>query len=267
MADDRAALLTLTLGQYDLLSLQEWAMNALIMDWSEDQVILEMRKRPEFRSRFAGMFMLEEKGEPPISVEQYLQYEQTAHALANMWGMTLTKEEVDNLIGGSVSPVELQARFDITAEAIYESDDETIAELIRYGGINDGDVMRYFMNPQQEMGVLQSRFRQAQIAGAALRTGWGQLTQMQAERLQEAGLTREQAQTGFGEMARMDEVFAPFNINEDMITRDEQVAFLAGDMDAAEKIERRQRERVGEFAGSSSFAQGKEGFAVGAASQ
>jgi hypothetical protein len=269
MADVRAssAFITLELQRYGLGSLTDWALNAIVNDWSEDQVIAELYNRAEFKSRFAGMFALEAAGKPTVSVDEYIAYEKTVHALAAQWGMSLSKDEVDTLIANEVSNVEVQARFDLTAEAMFESDDETISELVRMSNVQAGDLMRYFMDPKEELGVLQSRFRQAQIAGASLRTGWGQLTQLQAERLQQTGMTREQAQTGFGELARMGEIVNPFSNTEDIITADEQIAFLAGDMDAAMKLETRQRTRLAEFGGSSSFAQGKEGFAVGGATQ
>jgi len=268
MADTQAtqaAYLAEILRGYGLESLNDWARNAIIFDWSQEQFVLELYKRPEFRSRFAGMFVLEAAGKPPISVDEYLAYEKTAHSTAAMWGLTLTKDEVDNLIGSEVSTIELGVRFDLTAEALF-SDDETVSELLRMNpAAQAGDLMRYFMNPKEELGRLQSTFRQAQIAGAALRTGWGQLTETQAERLREVGLTREQAQTGFGELARMDQVMNPFSLSEDIITEEEQVAFLSGDLEAAARIEGRQRARLAEFAGSGGFAQGEQGFAVGAA--
>jgi hypothetical protein len=270
MADTttQAAYLAEILRGYGLESLNDWARNAIIFDWSQEQFVLELYKRPEFRSRFAGMFALEAAGRPPVSVDEYLAYEKTAHSTAAMWGVTLSKEEVDNLIAGEVSNIELGARFDLAAEAMFNSDDETISELLRMNpNVNGGDLIRYYMNPKEELGKLQTSFRQAQIAGAAVRTGWGQLSLEQAQRLQEVGLTREQSQTGFAELARMDQVMNPFSITEDIITEEEQVQFLAGDVEAAARIEGRTRARLAEFAGTGGFAQGQQGFAVGSANQ
>ncbi len=268
MADVSSAYITQVLQQYGLGSLTDWALQAIVNDWSQDQILLELYKRDEFKKRFAGMFAREASGLSPVSVDEYIAYEKMAHAGAAMWGMTLSKDEVDNLIANDVSNIEFNARLDLTAEAVFQSDDETLAELTRMNpNVSSGDLMRYFMNPKEELGKLQSSFRQAQIAGAALRTGWGQLTQEQASRLQEVGLTREQSQTGFSQLARMDQIMNPFSISEDIITEEEQVAFLAGDVDAAAKIETRQRQRVGEFAGSGSFAQSQSGFAVGEATE
>lgn len=265
MADTRGIYLNEILRQYGLESLSDWAHEAIINDWSQEQFVIELYKRPEFQKRFAGMFQLEANKRPPISVEEYLAYERAIHAQAAMWGMTLEKDLVDQMIGNEVSNVEAQGRFDLAAEAMYESDDETIAELMRMSNVQSGDIMLYFMNPKEEYGKLQNSFRQAQIAGAAMRTGWGQLSQIQAQRLQETGMTREQSMVGFGELARMGEALKPFALSEDVITEEDQVEFLAGDVVAAQKIEGRIRSRLAEFEGSGGFAAGEGGFAVGAA--
>ena len=104
-----------TLRRYGLLSLLDWAANAIINSWSPDQIVLEMYKRPEFKTRFPAIFELEAAKKPAISVQEYLAYEKTAASMAAMWGVELNKDEVDGLISNLVSPIELEKRFDLTA--------------------------------------------------------------------------------------------------------------------------------------------------------
>lgn len=254
-----------TLRRYGLSSLLDWAAAAIINSWSPDQIVLEMYKRPEFKKRFPAIFELEAQNKPAISVEEYLSYEKTAHSMAAMWGTELSKDEVDGLIANLVSPIELESRFDLGAEALYESDDETISELSRMSGADMGKLIKFFMDPKKEIGTLQSEFRQAQIAGVALRTGWGRLTQQQAERLRETGMDREGAQTAFSTLASMGEVFSPFSRTESGISQERQIEFLAGDVDAAREIEARVAKRKAEFEGTGGFAAGEQGFATGTA--
>jgi hypothetical protein len=254
-----------TLKEYGLLSLVNWASNAIVNGWSEDQVVLELYKRPEFRNRFAGIFMLEAANKPPVSVNEYLAYEKSVHAQAAMWGMELTKEEVDNLIGNEISPVEVERRFDLAAAAEFESDAETRSELDRMFGVSLGQRMKYWMNPKKELGTLQQQYRMAEIGGAALRTSYGQITSDQARRLTEAGLTREAALTGFGQLSQMGELFTPLDIGEGAITQDQQIELLAGDADVQELIQERERRRQAEFQGSGGYAASQEGFATGVA--
>jgi hypothetical protein len=248
-----------------LESLTQWAANAIINGWSESQVMLELYERPEFKDRFAGMFALKAKNKPPISINEYLAYEKSIHSLAAMWGMEVTKQEIDEMIGGEVSMMEAERRMDIAAAAVYESDAEERSELERMFGINLGQQMKFWMDPKRELGVLQQNYRMAQVAGAALRTGYGQITIDQAQRLTEAGVSKEQAITGFGELVKSAELFTPLSSGELEITDDQQIELLAGDADVRELLAQRQRSRSAEFEGGGSYAVSDKGFATGLA--
>lgn len=253
------------LQQYGLTSLTQWASDALVKGWTEDQLMLEMYNRPEFRTRFAGMFQREAKGLPPMSVDEYLSYEKTVTATASMWGMTLSKDEIDNMIGNDVSAQEADTRMQIAATAAYDSDPETRAELERLWGITGGQVMKYWMDPKKELGNLQQQYRIGEIAGQALRSNYGQITEAQARRLTEAGLTRDTALSGFEQFARQAQLFSPLDFGEQAIGQDVQIEALAGDASAGQAIEQRAERRKAEFSGGGEFVAGKEGFATGSA--
>jgi hypothetical protein len=254
------------LKQYGLSSLTDWASQAIIKGWSEEQIMVELYKRPEFKTRFPGIFARETANLAPISVDEYLQYEKVAQALGSTWALQLSKQEVDDLISNDVSPQELEERFNIAATAVHQADEETRLELGRLFNISTGNMMRYWMDPKKELGDLQSQYRMGEIAGAALRSGYNnKLTNAQAYRLQQAGLTRDQATQGFGQLATMDELFSPLDFGEQDISQDQQIEFLAGDADVAEQIEGRQARRQAEFKGGGGPAAGEEGFATGEA--
>lgn len=258
-------MMTQALKDYGLESLTEWASNALIFGKSEDQVMLELYERPEFRTRFAGMFAREDAGLPAISVQDYINYENVASSLGSTWGLNLSKSEVDNLIANNVSAQELEQRFTIASTAVYESDVNTRNELTRLFGIGDEQLMRYWMDPKAELGKLQQQYRMGEIAGAALRTGFGQLTSDQASRLQQSGITGQTAVQGFEQLAGMSELYTPLDEGEDVITTDTQIGALVGNATDAQTIEKRQQRRKAEFEGGGGFAAGQEGFATGSA--
>lgn len=253
------------LERYGLSDLSDWASQALVQGKSEEQIMLEIYDQPTFRTRFAGIFTRETSGLAPISIDQYLEYEQMAGSLGSTWGLNLSKSEVDALIGNDVSPQELEQRFTIAATAVYESDVETRSELSRLFNIGSDQLMRYWMAPQQELGTLQQQYRMGEIAGAALRSGFGQIDQSQASRLQQSGITRDQAATGFGQLASMAELFSPLDSGEDAITLDEQVDILTGDAAVAKEVEQRANRRKAEFEGGGGFASGDQGFSTGEA--
>lgn len=253
------------LRRYGLESLTGWASRAVINGWSPEQIMLELYNRPEFKTRFAGLFMRETRNLPPISVDEYLSYEKTVTALASTVGMNLSKDEMDNMIGYDVSPVEAEKRIGIAATAVYEADDETKSELARMFGVNPGAMMKYWMDPRKELPALQQQYRMGEIAGAAMRSKYGQLTGAQAQRLQEVGLDRDQAAQGFAQLAAMHELFTPMDMTESGVGQDNQVEFLAGNSEVAQEIEKTASKRKAEFEGGGSFAQGKTGFATGTA--
>lgn len=253
------------LKKYGLESLTDWASQAMIEGKSQDQVLLEMYDQQAFRTRFAGMFKREANGYLPVSIDDYLNYENIASSLGATWAMNLTKAEVDNLIANNVSAQELEQRFTIAAAAVYEDDPFTRSELTRLFNIGQGQLMRYWMDPKSEMGNLQQQYRMGQIAGASLRTGFGQINATQAQRLQMAGLTQEQAVQGFGQLSQMSELFQPLDEGEDEIGMDEQLNILTGDSTAIQKVDERANRRKAEFGGSGGYAAGQTGFATGQA--
>lgn len=257
--------MTAILKRYGLESLADWASNALIEGKSQDQILLEMYDQQAFKTRFAGMFAREAKGLNPISIDEYLSYENVAQSLGSTWGLNLSKQEVDDLIANDVSAQELESRFTIAATAVYEDAPETRSELTRLFGIGTENLMRYWMDPKRELGNLQQQYKMGQLAGAALRTGFGQITLSQAERLQQAGLTEDQAMQGFGQLETMSGLFDRIDANEEDFTIDEQLGLLTGNADAAKKAEERARKRKAEFEGAGGFAAGSEGFATGTA--
>lgn len=253
------------LDRYGLGSLADWASTAIIQGWSEDQILLELYNRPEFKARFPAIDARRNLHLPPISIDEYLQYEKMASSLGSTWGLSLSKAEVDALITNDVSAVELEQRFNIAATALYDSDIETRQELERLFNVSTPQLMRYWMDPKKELPALQQQYRMGEVAGAALRTGFGQITADQALRLTEAGLNRESASRGFALLASSQELFTPINFGETAIDTPTQIEFLAGDAAAAQAIEAQAQRRKAEFEGGGQYASSQQGFATGKA--
>jgi hypothetical protein len=253
------------LTRYGLQGLTKWATEAIVQGKSQAQIVNELFDHPVFKSRFPGIENRRKAKLPPMSVDEYLEYESLASSLGSTWGLRLSKKEVDALISNDVSPSELEQRFNIAATAVFESAPETRGELSRLHGANLGDLMRYFMNPKEELGILENRFRTAEIAGAALRTGYGQVEKSEARQLMEAGLDEDRAMEGFGTLSRIRPLFSPMHLGETEINRQVQLEFLAGDIEAAQIIERRAQQRIAQFEGQGGFTPGREGFTTGVA--
>lgn len=259
-------LLQQALNRYGLGSLLDWASEALVQGWSEDQIMLELYNRPEFNARFPAIKVRETKGLPPITPEDYLNYEQGVYALNAQWGMNITKQQIDTMIGNNKSFREAEEVVSIAAAAVFEDTSETRQSLARlYPEITHGDLITYWMNPSANLGTLQTKYRASQLAGAGLSASYGELTQQQAERLVQAGLDRSSALSGFAELVANEDLFRSTIGTEEDIGQDQQIELLAGNADIAQQVKRRAESRLAEYEGSSTFAAGQEGFAVGSA--
>lgn len=248
------------LKRYGLDELAGWAALMAISGASPDAIELSLYDQPAFRTRFKGIFDLEAAGKPPISPEEYLEYEQSSHALARSYGISLTKDEVDKMIGGAVSVREAEQRITFAGQAMYESSPEVRAELKRLYNVTDGQLSKYWMDPKIEAAKLQQRFVAARLSASATSAGYDQLSAAEGERLASSGLTEEGATSGFQSLVKMQELFRPIDITESAIDREAQLGFLATGA-GAEELEKRARKRTAEFEEGGEFATGSTGIA------
>lgn len=257
--------LKILLTSYGLQGLVGWATQQIINGNSEEEIMLQLKVHPIFHQRFPAIVWRQNDGLPPLSVDQYLEYEQTAHQFASMYGFPITQDDINHLLSNDVSPKELEERFTITAAAVYSSTPEERAAFSELWGVSSGQLMRYWMDPKKELPKLQQQYRAGQIAGAAMRSGYGRITRDQAERLESIGMEENQALTAFASLDDMLELFSPLDEFESKIDQDAQVEMIAGNADVAQQVEKRASKRVAEFGGTGEFSAGEEGFATGSA--
>lgn len=255
-----------TLNRYGLGSLLTWATQAIVQGWSDDQILLELYERPEFNARFPAIKAREAAGFPPLNPEDYLAFEDMVYGMSTMWGMKITQQQIDTMLSKNVSAREAEERINLAVAAVYEDDSETRQEIMRMYDVGIGDLANYWMDPKTTMGVLQQQYRTAQIAGASLRSGYGQLTEVQARRLLSSGMNRESALTGFSELVAAEDLFKSYLDTEEDIDQDTQVELLAGNADVAKSMENRAKRRLAEYQAGGGFAAGQTGFGVGSAS-
>lgn len=269
MATVVGPLLSQLLARYGLESLAPWLAERITQDTSEEQIQLELYDRPEFKARFPAVAAREKAGLPPVSIEEYLTYENQMSQVSRAYGITLDKSKVDALISNNVSAAEAEDRVGIAARAVYQTDQTTRAELSRLYGIETGDLINYWLDPRDQMPVLQRKFVTGQIAGEAKRAGFReQLTAGQAGYLYEAGVTGENAGEAFGKLIEAETLFQATDRTETDIGVDDQLALVAGDVRVGQEVVRRAGRRVAAFEGGGSFAAGKTGIAgLGSASK
>ena len=257
------AIINKALSEFGLGALGEWAWSTYLDAGNVDQVMLDLRQRPEYQARFAGMKALADKGRA-ISESQYVDLERTYVQLYKAVGLPASfydqPDDFAALIGGEVAPTELRERLQMATVAATSAPREVREELKRLYGVDEGALTAYYLDPNRALPILQQQFASSSVASASRRAGYGDLSRTEAERLASLGLTEDQAAKGFGELARSTELFGALpGEATGTIDRASQLGVLEGNAAAIARLNRRVEERRAAFGGGGGFASDRSG--------
>ena len=266
---DATAYLRGLLRDYGLEELSEWAYEQVIQGNSPTIIRQMLWEQPAFKKRFKVIFDRRDKGLPAISVDEVLDYERKARQMFQAAGLPAgfydSPDDFYQFLANDVSLTELNSRVELARDYVYRTDATTRAEAQRLYGLTEGQEIAYVLDRNRALPLIQSQFLAAQNAGASRRSGYGQLTLTEAERLASMGIDPARAEQGFGALVQSRQLFDALpglEQSEDTITRDEQLgAAFGGDAKAREKLDRRGESRVASFKGGGNFVADREGFA------
>jgi len=248
------------LERYGIGSLGPWLSNMIITGASEEQMMLELYERPEFKARFPAIETRRRAGLSPVSVDEYLEYEAVTRTAAKALGVDVSQEEINGLLSNDVSAKEAQDRLSIAARAVYRTDANTRDELNRLYGVTTGDLVRYWLDPKKEAPVLERRFATAMISGEARRSGFQQeLNVEQLEYLYGRGMEGENAAEAFGKLVANQELFESVDQTEQDISVDDQLKVLTGDVGLSGQVAKRGEKRAARFQEGGQFSTGSTG--------
>lgn len=259
------------LEEYDLGSLGTWLKDLIMKgDITEPAALIQqIRQRDEYKQRFPAMSARRSAGLNAISESEYLRLENEYRRILRASGLPPAgfdqPEELSRLIGYDVSPAELQARINDGYQQVAQAKPEVVNQFRRMYGLTDGDLAAYFLEPERTLPYLLRQARSAQIAGEARIQAGLELGVSQAEELATAGVTQQQAQTGFQAIAGAQELFGGLaGTTEQAIGTEEQIAGVFGTSAAAQqRIRQRTRERQSVFEAGGRFAAGQGGTVTG----
>jgi|DEB0MinimDraft_10_1074344.scaffolds.fasta_scaffold01362_6 hypothetical protein len=250
------------LAEYDLQELGPF-VNRMVFEENvidTNIIIGEIRQQDVYKKRFAGNIARRNAGLNVLSEGEYIAMENAYRQLMRQSGLPVgfydANDDFTNLIANDVSIAELSERVNQGYEAVMNADPAVVSEMRRLYNIGDGELAAYFLDPEKATPTLLQQARSAQIAGQAVLQAEMQLTEDQARQLAQAGVTAEQARSGFGAIAQAEELFGalPGQTGED-ISQAEQVAGVFGTSAAAQqRIRQRTRERQAEFEAGGGFA-------------
>lgn len=258
MADAGFAALEALLRSYDLAELLPWAREQFVEGRTADEVSLGLRQQEAFRRKYRVIFDREAQGKAPVSVAEVVEFRTRARQIERMYGMPDGFVDPDRLMLADVSIAELGDRVQL-ASSYVDSRPDVTDQLQRLYGLGRGAAIAFALDPESAEPAIVRTFNAAQVAAQAQRQGFGALAREEAEMLTGLGVDEAAAAQGFGTLTRAGELTRTLEGEQPTITRQDELALVAGSAEAAGKLDRRARERRATFDEGGGFLAGNDG--------
>lgn len=189
---------------------------------------------------------------------QYISYRNTVKEAAARYGVMddlVTNDRIAGFIAGRNSAAEIADRMGQAAQAAATTPAETYAVLQEYYGVNNGDLISFYLDPDATEAMLQRRYTAARIGTEAARQQFG-INVTEAENLATRGVTVDEATQGFATAAQRQGFMQG---RGETASREDIIGASFGSNEAATKVERIAQSRVGQFQQGGSFTQSERG--------
>lgn len=191
---------------------------------------------------------------------QYISYRNTVSEAAQRYGIDealITKDKIASYIGNRTSAAELSDRMSQAATAVATTPVETISILRDYYGVQNGDLISFYLDPETTEATLQKRYTSARIGTEAMRQQFAIDVNL-AEDLAMRGVTVSEAEAGFG-TARRQAVFTQGR--GETATQRALIGAQFGEEESRRQIERIAKSRGGEFQQGGGYSTTQQGVA------
>lgn len=189
---------------------------------------------------------------------QYIEYRNTIREAAERYEIDsslVTNDRIAQYIGGRNSAAEIVDRMNMAATAVATTPPETISILRDYYGVNSGDLVSFYLDPDETEAMLTKRYTAARIGTEAARQRFG-VSRTEAEDLAMRGITAAEAEQGFAQASQQTAFMEGFG---ETATREDILGAAFGSEAAAEKVTRIAQSRMGRFQEGGGFAAGAQG--------
>jgi hypothetical protein len=234
-------------AQYGLQALVEPLKRLITSGASPAEFTIELRKSPAYQARFAANADRIKKGLKAISEAEYLDLEDQYQSVMRNYGLPESyyargdmgvQPGFNQFIANDVSALELEDRIATAQKRVLNANPEVLQAIKDFYGdsITNGDILAYTLNPTKGLEDIKRKVTAAEIGGAAIQSGL-RTGMARAEELGAAGITKQQAQQGFGTIAgglqRGSQLASIYGENPYTQTTAEQEVFgLAGQTEA-----------------------------------
>jgi hypothetical protein len=258
------------LDRYGLGELSNWAWEQIVAGASPEQTIQSLREQDSYKARFAGIIERQKKGLPPMSEEEYIEWETRAGEIMHFYGLPIgfydDPQDFSNMIGGDVSLRELEGRVVIARDAAQNAPADVVQILADQYGIDAGGLTAFYLDPDRALPTLERQFAAGQIMAQDQRRDFGfkSISMNEAENIVREGVDPEDTRTSLGALEAGQELMHDLSGQGggSRFSRQDYLNYLKGDEMAARKLERTGRERVSGHRGGDTggFAGGQQGF-------
>jgi hypothetical protein len=197
-------------NQYGLGALVEPLKGLIISGASPAEFTIKLRETDAYKKRFAANAARIQKGLTAISEAEYLGLEDQYQNIMRNYGLPENyytrgdmgrQEGFERFIANDVSAAELEDRVMTAQNRVINANPEVLASLREfYPDITNSDILAYTLDPTKGLTDIKRKVTAAEIGGAATQAGL-QTGMARAEELGAAGITKAQAQQGFGTIA------------------------------------------------------------------
>ena len=217
--------------------------------------------------RFAGNVARQKQGLNVYDEKEYL-------ALEDSYADTLRRNNLTNLLSADaeknaatfagymekgLSATEFASRIDEVSERVIYGSPEIKQQFKQYyPALTDTDIISYILRPDITMPIIKTKIAAAEIGASALQYGLSATSKGMAEDLANAGVTREQAQTGYEKIAEylprtefLSQVYDETGIKYNQTTAEEEQ--LKGLASAKRKRQQIKEREEAAFLGSSGY--------------
>jgi hypothetical protein len=262
------AILKDTFSFYGLDSLADEISKYMKEGLGTAEATIRLKQSKAYTDRFKGNELRRAAGLNAIDEAAYLDLEDSysetlkAYGLQDYFGVGVTatqrltrQQAMAEVIGKDISAVEFKDRVSTSVDRVKMADPATKKAFQDFYGIGEADLVKYFLDPAKSLVTLKERATAAEIGGAAI--GQGLPTAMAtAEDLARFGISREQAQAGYGVIAEVlptaEKLSAIYD--EDKITygqTEAEAETFKGLASAKRKRQQLTAKEIGTFSGSS----------------
>jgi hypothetical protein len=265
---DAYALLRKAFSDYGLESLIPAIEGFMKRNIGANQAAIELRATPEYIARFKGNDLRRAAGKNALREDEYLAiedaYDQTLmrYGQANYFGVDrkTKQEKAAELIGNDVSAVEFRDRVQLAVDRVQNAE-PGIKDMLKkfYPGLNESDLVGYFLNPKENLPKLQEKVTASEIGAAA--AGFNLGTDVTAATdLAKYGIDQKAAREGYSTISgilpgakKLGDIYGESGIK--YAQQEAEAEVFKGNQDAATKRKRLASMERAAFSGSSGTGQ------------